>query len=58
MKHLGADILSPDFVLLVLVGNAFVRVNGEAFRNELAALAVPSFVSAFFFCKDSATGRA
>jgi hypothetical protein len=41
----------------MLVGEAFVRVDGQPFRNELAALAVPSVIGTFLTGEDSAAGR-
>lgn len=41
----------------MLVGEAFVRVDGQAFRNELAAPAVPSVIGTFLTGEDSAAGR-
>lgn len=56
MKHFDADILSPDFVLLVLVGKAFQGVNGQAFGNELAALTAPAPFSALLIGEDVSAG--
>lgn len=49
--------LSPYPVLFMLIGEAFVRVNCKAFRNELAALAVPPVIVLFLVGEDAAAGR-
>lgn len=58
VKRSGLDILSPDSVLLMLVGEAFPGPDGEALGDEFAAPAVPAILCPLLLGKNSAAGRA
>ena len=53
----GGHLLSPDSILLVLVGEAFPGVDGEALWDEFAAPAVPAILCPLLLSKNSAAGR-
>jgi len=57
VKLSGVNNLSPDSVLLMLVGEALPGPDGKTLGDEFAALAVPAILRPLLLSKNSAAGR-